>query len=75
MKEVLEGNWNQIKGKVKEQWGKLADDDLAMINGKRISLSVSYKKNMVMIKLVPQMKWKNFLGNSNSFLSKGEFYD
>ncbi|MGB5904353.1 MAG: CsbD family protein [Xanthobacteraceae bacterium] len=31
----VEGNWKQIKGKVKEQWGKLTDDDLDVINGKR----------------------------------------
>ncbi|SFG93075.1 CsbD-like [Ensifer sp. OV372] len=31
----VEGNWKQIKGKVKEQWGKLTDDDLDQINGKR----------------------------------------
>ena len=24
----IEGNWKQVKGKVKEQWGKLTDDDL-----------------------------------------------
>jgi uncharacterized protein YjbJ (UPF0337 family) len=24
----VEGNWKQIKGKIKEQWGKLTDDDL-----------------------------------------------
>lgn len=30
----LEGNWKQIKGKVKEQWGKLTDDDLDVIDGK-----------------------------------------
>ena len=30
----LEGNWKQIKGKVKEQWGKLTDDDLNVIDGK-----------------------------------------
>ena len=31
----VEGNWKQIKGKVKEQWGKLTDDDLDQIAGKR----------------------------------------
>lgn len=31
----VEGNWKQFTGKVKEQWGKLTDDDLAVINGKR----------------------------------------
>ena len=34
----LEGNWKQIKGKVKEQWGKLTDDDLTAINGQREQL-------------------------------------
>jgi uncharacterized protein YjbJ (UPF0337 family) len=34
----FEGNWKQIKGKVKEQWGKLTDDDLDMINGQREQL-------------------------------------
>ena len=34
----VEGNWKQIKGKVKEQWGKLTDDDLDQINGRRDQL-------------------------------------
>jgi uncharacterized protein YjbJ (UPF0337 family) len=34
----LEGSWKQIKGKVKEQWGKLTDDDLTAINGQREQL-------------------------------------
>jgi uncharacterized protein YjbJ (UPF0337 family) len=34
----LEGNWKQIKGKVKEKWGKLTDDDLDVINGSREQL-------------------------------------
>jgi uncharacterized protein YjbJ (UPF0337 family) len=31
----IEGNWKQVKGKVKEKWGKLTDDDLDVINGRR----------------------------------------
>jgi len=31
----IEGNWKQFKGKVKEQWGHLTDDDLDKIAGKR----------------------------------------
>jgi uncharacterized protein YjbJ (UPF0337 family) len=34
----IEGNWKQVKGKVKEQWGKLTDDDLDVIAGKRDQL-------------------------------------
>ena len=34
----VEGNWKQVKGKVKEQWGKLTDDDLDVIAGKQDQL-------------------------------------
>lgn len=37
-KDRMEGNWLQFKGKVKEQWGKLTDDDLDVIAGKRDQL-------------------------------------
>jgi uncharacterized protein YjbJ (UPF0337 family) len=29
----VEGNWKQVKGAVKQQWGKLTDDDLTQIDG------------------------------------------
>jgi uncharacterized protein YjbJ (UPF0337 family) len=31
----VEGNWKQMKGKVKEKWGNLTDDDLDKIAGRR----------------------------------------
>ena len=34
----IEGNWKQMKGTVKEKWGKLTDDDLTLINGQRDQL-------------------------------------
>jgi uncharacterized protein YjbJ (UPF0337 family) len=34
----IEGNWKQMKGTVKEKWGKLTDDDLTLINGRRDQL-------------------------------------
>lgn len=34
----VEGNWKQALGRVKEQWGKLTDDDLDTINGQRDQL-------------------------------------
>ena len=36
--DVIAGNWKQLTGKVKEQWGKLTDDDIARIAGKREQL-------------------------------------
>ena len=34
----IEGNWKQLKGKAKVQWGKLTDDDFDVIAGKRDQL-------------------------------------
>ena len=37
-KDTIRGNWMQLKGKMKEQWGKLTDDDFDVIAGKRDQL-------------------------------------
>jgi uncharacterized protein YjbJ (UPF0337 family) len=34
----IQGRWRQFKGKMKEQWGKLTDDDLDVIAGRREQL-------------------------------------
>ena len=36
--EKFKGSWNQTKGAVKEQWGRLTDDDLLEIEGRRDQL-------------------------------------
>ncbi|MDP3341140.1 CsbD family protein [Frigidibacter sp.] len=36
--DIVEGNWKQLKGSAKEQWGKLTDDDLDVAAGKRDKL-------------------------------------
>lgn len=33
--DQLEGRWKQVKGSVRQQWGKLTDDDLEVIAGHR----------------------------------------
>lgn len=38
-KNVIKGQWKQIKGKVKEQWGDLTDDDLDVIDGRSDQLA------------------------------------
>jgi uncharacterized protein YjbJ (UPF0337 family) len=35
----IEGNWEQFNGNVKQQWGKLTDDQLDVIAGKRDHLA------------------------------------
>jgi len=36
--DQLEGKWKQYSGKVKEKWGKLTDDDLEVVRGRRDQL-------------------------------------
>jgi uncharacterized protein YjbJ (UPF0337 family) len=37
-RDRLNGQWKQVKGRIKEQWGRLTDDDLDVIAGKRDQL-------------------------------------
>lgn len=36
--DQIEGNWKQFQGKVKQQWAKVTDDDLELVDGKRLEL-------------------------------------
>ena len=33
--DTLKGQWNQLKGSLKQQWGRLTDDDIDQIKGDR----------------------------------------
>ena len=32
---ILKGKWNQLKGKIKEQWGDLTDDEIEKLEGRK----------------------------------------
>lgn len=32
-KDIFEGKWEEVKGKMKQAWGKLTDDDFTQIEG------------------------------------------
>ncbi len=36
--DIMQGKWAKLKGKVKEQWGKLTDDEIDQLDGKREQL-------------------------------------
>jgi uncharacterized protein YjbJ (UPF0337 family) len=36
--DQIEGQWHQVKGSIKSQWGKLTDDDVQTIGGKKEKL-------------------------------------
>lgn len=33
--DIFEGQWKQIKGRIKQSWGVLTDDDVEQISGKK----------------------------------------
>lgn len=37
--EQIQGQWKQVAGKAREQWGKLTDDDLDVVAGRREQLA------------------------------------
>ena len=32
-KDIIQGSWKELKGKVKQQWGKLTDDEVSRLDG------------------------------------------
>ena len=53
----VEGNWKQVKGKVKEQWGKLTDDDLDLSStASRTNSKAGCNSAMAMPRIRPQRK-------------------
>jgi uncharacterized protein YjbJ (UPF0337 family) len=33
--DILKGQWTQLKGRVRQEWGRFSNDDVARINGDR----------------------------------------
>ncbi|GGI90129.1 CsbD family protein [Legionella impletisoli] len=44
-KDIFEGNWEQIKGELRQFWGKLTDDDLQQIKGNQEELLGKLQKH------------------------------
>jgi uncharacterized protein YjbJ (UPF0337 family) len=67
-KDIVKGKWTEIKGKLKQQWGKLTDDDIAGMKGSyeelegKLQTSYGYQKDQA----------KNEI---NTFLTKNGYYD
>jgi uncharacterized protein YjbJ (UPF0337 family) len=43
-KDQISGNWHELKGKVRERWGKLTDDDLTELDGHAEELAGKLQK-------------------------------
>jgi len=59
---LLKGNWNQVKGKVKETWGNLTDDEITEIAGKKDQLIGKLQVKYGYTKDIAEEKVKEFEG-------------
>lgn len=58
---IWKGKWKEIKGGIKEQWGKLTDDELAEIEGKQEKLAGLLQKKYGYSKDEAEEQYKRFL--------------
>ncbi len=62
----IEGNWKQLSGKVRAQWGKLTDDDLDVIDGRREELAGRIQEAYGITKDEADMQIEKFAGTLDS---------
>ena len=60
--DVLKGKWKEIKGGVKEKWGKLTDDDLIKVEGNKEKLLGLLQQKYGYAKDKPEQEYKDFIG-------------
>ena len=60
--DILKGKWKEIKGEVKQKWGKLTDDDLTQIEGKEEQLLGLLQKRYGYAKEKAEEEYKGFIG-------------
>jgi uncharacterized protein YjbJ (UPF0337 family) len=69
--DVLEGMWKQVRGKVRETWGDLTDDELEEIAGKRDKLSGKLQERYGYSRMEAEAEIDRFLKETESNLKKG----
>jgi len=59
--DQLAGEWTQFKGRIKERWGQLTDDDLDVINGQRQQLVGVLQERYGIAKDIAEYEIKEFV--------------
>ncbi len=63
--DTISGSWKQFKGKVKETWGKLTDDDLDVIAGKRDQMIGKMQERYGVARDVAEKQVKDWEASNN----------
>ncbi|WP_133130733.1 CsbD family protein [Legionella yabuuchiae] len=62
-KDIFEGNWEEIKGELRQFWGKLTDDDLQQIKGNQEELLGKLQKHYGYTKEEAKNAVKDFMNS------------
>lgn len=63
--DQIKGDWKQLQGKVKSKWGKLTDDDMTVIEGKRDELAGKIQERYGMAKEAAEKELDDFCKTLN----------
>ncbi|MCL4135851.1 UNVERIFIED_CONTAM: hypothetical protein GTU68_052465 [Idotea baltica] len=63
--DIIEGNWEQLKGNVQKNWGKLTDDDLDVVEGKTKELAGKIQERYGISKAEAEKEVDEWCKNNN----------
>jgi len=63
--DIVKGHWKEIKGKLKQQWGKLTDDQITQMNGSYEELQGALEKNYGYQKEEAKNQIKTFIDSND----------
>jgi uncharacterized protein YjbJ (UPF0337 family) len=61
--DILFGKWHELKGQVRNQWGKLTDDDFARLSGKTEELAGALQQRYGYGKAQAEIEINNWLNS------------
>lgn len=67
----MEGQWHQLTGQVKSTWGKLTDDDVKDISGKKDQLIGKLQERYGVLKAEAEKQVNEWLGNISPTFTQG----
>ena len=63
-KDILKGKWKQLRGRVREQWGELTNDEIDQIAGKRDQLIGTIQEKYSYTRAKAEQEVNDFLENT-----------
>ena len=58
--DIIKGKWKQLNGRIKQQWGKLTDDDLTVLEGSRENLAGKVQERYGVTRDIAEQQVKDF---------------